>query len=233
MTYDSVFVSDVHLGTDRCNIKKFLRFLDQLDTKQLVLVGDIFDIECMQKYGTRWKKQHTKAIHKIFQLADSGVNIVYILGNHEGELRRYVNFKHKNFIMSDQYIYRTNNGKKYLCVHGDKYSEYSSGSWKQLCFNKGYELITPLSIWLNRFFRFSLVHFLKNTVNGRKYIAKYENDLIDFCTKEGKYSGIICGHIHHGNIRYNGTITYMCCGDFVDTCSAIVEKNGKFKFVNY
>jgi len=203
--------------------------LDQLDTKQLVLVGDIFDIECMQKYGTRWKKQHTKAIHKIFQLADSGVNIVYILGNHEGELRRYVNFKHKNFIMCDQYIYRTNNGKKYLCVHGDKYSEYSSGSWKQLYFNWGYEIITPLSETLKKYFNFSLIEFLKNTPNGKKYIRQYEADIAKYCKKRKQYDGVICGHIHHANIRKIGKLNYMCCGDWCDQCTAIVERGGDYE----
>ena len=104
MTYDAVFVSDVHLGTNRCNTKKFLDFLDNLDTKKLVFVGDIFDIHCIEKYHTKWEKEHTKALHKIFNLVKSSVEVVYVLGNHEGELRRYTDFKHKNFLM-DIYIY--------------------------------------------------------------------------------------------------------------------------------
>jgi UDP-2,3-diacylglucosamine pyrophosphatase LpxH len=91
-----------------------------------------------------------------------------------------------------------------------------------------------LSIWLNRFFRFSLVHYLKNTVRGKEYIDKYENDIIGYCIQQDKkYAGIICGHIHSGNIRQFGKVMYMCCGDWCDSCSAITEKNGVYCLEKY
>jgi UDP-2,3-diacylglucosamine pyrophosphatase LpxH len=234
MTYDAVFISDVHLGTPRCNTEKFLKFLKELKTKKLVLVGDIIDIYCMEKYNTRWKREHTECVHQLLNLAKKGTEIVYILGNHDASLRRYCDFEHKNFKMCDEYVHNDSEGGKYLCTHGDKYSEYSSGSWKQLVFNKGYELITPLSIWLEKFFRFSLVYFLKNTVRGKGYIDRYERDLIVHCNQQKKnYTGVICGHIHHANIRQFSGLIYMCCGDFVDTCSAITEKNGSYALERY
>jgi UDP-2,3-diacylglucosamine pyrophosphatase LpxH len=177
MTYDTVFISDVHLGTPRCNTEKFYNFLTNLKTKKLVLVGDIIDIACMEKYNTRWTREHTKCVHQILNLAKKGTEVVYILGNHEAEIRRYTNFEHKNFQMVDEYTHKDSKGNKFLCVHGDKYSEYSSGSWKQLMFNKGYELITPLSLFLEKFFKFSLVYGLKNTVRGKNYINRYETDI--------------------------------------------------------
>ena len=231
--FDAVFVSDVHLGTTRCNVKKFSKFLKNIKTKKLVLVGDIIDVQCMEKYGTRWKREHTECVHQILNLAKKGTEIVYVLGNHEAQIRRYTDFTHENFLMCDEYVYKTKDGDKYLCVHGDKYSEFSSGSWKQLIFNWGYELITPMSIWLERLFKFSLVYALKRSVNGKKYINQYETDLANYCRQKGGYKGIIVGHIHHNNMRKFGKIEYMCCGDFVDTCSAIVEKNGFFQSVKY
>lgn len=234
MTYDTVFISDVHLGTNRCNTEKFLKFLQNLKTKKLVMVGDIIDISCMETHHTNWIKQHTECVHQILNLAKRGTEIVYILGNHEAQLRRYCDFEHKNVQMLDKYTHRDSKGNKFLCVHGDKFSEYSSGSWKQLIFNKGYEIITPLSFWLEKFFRFSLVYALKNTIRGKNYINQYETDLASYCTqKEGKYDGVICGHIHHGNIRNFGKVTYMCCGDWVDQCTAIVEKNGMYALERY
>jgi UDP-2,3-diacylglucosamine pyrophosphatase LpxH len=229
MIYDTIFVSDVHLGTNRCNSKKFLNFLKTIKTKKLIMVGDIIDIYCMEKHGTPWEKEHTECIHEILNHLKNGTELIYILGNHEGEIRRYCNFEHKNFQMVDEYNHIDSKGKKFLCVHGDKYSQYSSGSWKQLIFNKGYEFITPLSVWLNRFFRFSLVYFLKNTINGKKYIDKYENDITNYCRqRKENFDGVICGHIHHNNIRKFDDVTYMCCGDFVDICSAIVERDGDY-----
>jgi UDP-2,3-diacylglucosamine pyrophosphatase LpxH len=234
MNYDTVFVSDVHLGTPRCNTEKFLKFLKELKTKKLVMVGDIIDIYCMEKYNTHWTKEHMECVHQIFKLIRRGTEVVYILGNHEAQIRRYCNFQYRNFKMVYEYDHVDAKGNKFLCVHGDKYSEYSSGSWKQLIFNKGYELITPLSLFLERFFRFSLVYALKNSVRGKNYIGRYENDIASYCIKKGRtYSGVICGHIHSANIRNFEDITYMCCGDFVDTCSAIVEKNGIYCLEKY
>ena len=234
MTYDTVFISDVHLGTNRCNIKKFLQFLKQLKTKKLVLVGDIIDIACLETHHTHWKKDHTEALHQILNLAKKGTEIVYVLGNHEGQIRRYCDFEYKNFKMVNEYTHKDSKGNKFLCVHGDKYSEYSSGSWKQLVFNKGYEMITPLSLFMERFFRFSLVYALKNTIRGKRYINQYETDISSYCVqRDKKYDGVICGHIHHANIRHFNKLLYMCCGDWCDTCSAIVEKNGIYALEKY
>jgi len=136
MTYDTVFISDLHIGTPRCNTKKFLEFLKNLKTKKLVLVGDIIDIYCMEKYNTRWEKEHTECVHQLLNIAKKGTEVIYILGNHEGQIRRYCDFSHENFKMVDEYVHKDAKGNKFLCVHGDKYSEYSSGSWKQLIFYK-------------------------------------------------------------------------------------------------
>jgi UDP-2,3-diacylglucosamine pyrophosphatase LpxH len=234
MSFDTVFISDVHLGTNRCNIKKFLKFIKQLKTKKLVLVGDIIDIACLETYHTHWKKDHTEALHQILNLAKNGTEIVYVLGNHEAQLRRYCDFEHKNLKMVNEYAHKDSEGNKFLCIHGDKYSEYSSGSWKQLIFNKGYEMITPLSLFLERYFRFSLVYALKNTVRGKRYINQYETDIASYCVqRDKKYDGVICGHIHHANVRYFDKLLYMCCGDWCDTCSAIVEKNGIYSLQKY
>jgi UDP-2,3-diacylglucosamine pyrophosphatase LpxH len=71
-------------------------------------------------------------------------------------------------------------------------------------------------------------------MRGKGYIDRYENDIVGYCIQQDKkYNGIICGHIHHGNIRQFDKVTYMCCGDFVDTCSAITEKNGVYTLEKY
>jgi UDP-2,3-diacylglucosamine pyrophosphatase LpxH len=238
MKFDTVFISDVHLGTDRCNTVKFLKFLRELKTKKLVMVGDIIDIHCMEKHNTLWRTQHTKAVEKIIELSRKGTEVIYILGNHDAVARKYVENQnetihlHKNLMICDSYIHKSHY-KKFLCVHGDMNSQFSSGSWKQYFMNWGYETITPLNIFLNKTLGFSLINFLKSIPRGRKFIDKYEMDLIHYVRKIGGYNGVIVGHIHHANIRIDDEITYMCCGDWTDTCSALVEKNGVFKIIKY
>ena len=89
MTYDTVFISDVHLGTPRCDTKRFYNFIKNLKTKKLVLVGDIIDIACMEKYNTRWTKEHTECVHQIMNLIKKGTEVVYILGDLEYTPSRY------------------------------------------------------------------------------------------------------------------------------------------------
>lgn len=233
MIYDSVFISDVHLGTERCNTEVFLKFLKQLKTKKLVLVGDIIDIACMENHGTRWKKEHTEAVHLILKLVKEGTELVYVLGNHEGAIRRYKGFSINNFRMVNEHIHIDSKGNKFLCTHGDMNSRYSSGSWRQLIFNKGYELVSPISYFLERHFKFSLIYMLKNSIKGKNFIDGYERDISDYCRSFNGLSGVICGHIHHPNIRSFGDLTYMCCGDFVDSCSVIVEKDGIYEIKKY
>lgn len=236
MKFDTTFISDVHLGTDRCNVEKFLKFLNELDTKKLVMVGDILDVHCMEKYNTHWRVRHTRAVEKILELCRKGTEVIYVLGNHDAVARKYVNnksFKFDNLIICDEYIHISKKDKRFLCVHGDRYSQFSSGSWKQYFMNKGYETITPLNIFLNKTFGFSLINFLKSIPRGKRFIDKYENDLISFVRKLNSYDGVIVGHIHHANIRVNDEITYMCCGDWTDTCSALVERDGVFEILKY
>lgn len=234
---DAVFISDVHLGTSRCNTKKLLKFLKELKTKKLILVGDIIDIYSMEKYGEKWTKKHTECIHAFLDLARNGTKIVYILGNHEESFRRYTDFTFENVSVCEEYVHIDSKKNKYLCIHGDKYSKFSSGSWKQLILMWGYEYVSPLNEFTKKFFKFSLVNFLKNLPHAKEFINKYENDI--FFHSYGRaerseiYHGVICGHIHHKKIRYFDDFMYMCCGDWVDTCSAIIEKNGMYCLEKY
>lgn len=230
MKYDAVFISDVHLGTSRTNTGKFLSFLRNLKTKKLVLVGDILDIYCLEKYQTNWTREHTNCVHELIKLLNSGTEIVYVLGNHEGTLRRYSDFHYLNFSMVDEYTHIDQKGRKFLCVHGDAHSHYSSGCWRQLLFNKGYEYISPLNHILKKTFGFSLIRYLQNNKKAKKYINQYAQDLVDYClSKDDNYSGVICGHIHYSEIRDIKNLSYMCCGDFCDTCTCITERNGIFE----
>jgi UDP-2,3-diacylglucosamine pyrophosphatase LpxH len=46
--------------------------------------------------------------------------------------------------------------------------------------------------------------------------------------------GVICGHIHHAEIKDIGGFLYVNTGDFVESCSAIVEHfNGELELVNW
>jgi UDP-2,3-diacylglucosamine pyrophosphatase LpxH len=232
MIHDTVFISDLHLGTNRCNAAALLEFLSQIKTKKLVLVGDVIDLLCLEN-GSTWNRSHTLILHKILEKKKNGCEIVYIYGNHEKDLSRYT-LDLNGITVCREYVHTDCKGSNFLCIHGDKLSTHSSGDWKQLFLHKGYELITPLNHFLKKFLNLSLVNFLKKTKRGEEYIDAYENDVINgLKIKENlhgrQYKGAIVGHIHHLNARKIDGYEYYCCGDWVDTCSAILEINGKYE----
>jgi UDP-2,3-diacylglucosamine pyrophosphatase LpxH len=62
--YQSVFISDVHLGTKGCKAKLLLKFLDSFEADSLYLVGDIIDGWALQRRHY-WTKNQTEVIRKI------------------------------------------------------------------------------------------------------------------------------------------------------------------------
>jgi len=48
------------------------------------------------------------------------------------------------------------------------------------------------------------------------------------------FDGVICGHIHTPAIKRIDGVTYMNCGDWVDSCTAIVEHyDGRMQLVRW
>lgn len=230
--YDTVFISDLHLGTGRCNTDALLKFLNAIKTKKLVLVGDVLDLACLES-GSRWTRKHTAIIHKLLEKKANGCEIIYVYGNHEKDLALYTGL-FNGIKFCREYVHTDAKGNTFLCIHGDKLSTHSSGDWKQFFYHKGYELITPLNHFLKTTLGFSLVNFLKGTKRGKRYIDRYETDVINGlwireCLHSRKYTGAIVGHIHHLNHRVINDYHYYCCGDWVDTCSAILETDGNYE----
>lgn len=82
------FISDVHLGArafdnDREREKKLVRFLSSIqnDAKAIYFMGDIFDF--WYEYKNIIPKGFTRLFGKLAELADSGVEMHYYIGNHD------------------------------------------------------------------------------------------------------------------------------------------------------
>ena len=69
---------------------------------------------------------------------------------------------------------------------------------------------------------------VKNAVN---YIGAFEQTLAGEARRHGA-DGVICGHIHYATIRDENGIRYMNCGDWVESCTALVEhEDGRFEIL--
>lgn len=230
----TLFLSDIHFGTFRCNAKKLYTLLSNVNPTKIVLVGDILDIWLWEKGKIKWNKWHTKVLEFFINFLGEGKEIIYICGNHDANFRKLIEsgfLKFDNFSLRREYFHNTSDGYQYLVTHGDEHSHYSSGTWKQYFYNWGYDTITPLSNLISRITngKISLIKILKT--KAKKYLLKYRENLSDYAVL-GWYDGVITGHIHNPEIcmDHDGFM-YMNCGDWCDHCTGIIETNGEFKLI--
>lgn len=231
MHYKSIFISDLHLGTKGCRAEELCDFLKNNTCENLFLVGDIIDGWRLKK---RWyfPQSHANVIRRILTKAKRGTNVYYILGNHDEVLRKYLNFdiSFGKIQVSNRHDYVGVDGKCYLVVHGDMFDKVMlTSKWLMRLGDTLYNSLISVNTMFNKvrgwlgLEYWSLSKYLKHkTKRALNYIHSFEDKIAEYCKEKG-YDGAICGHIHTPEIRQIGSITYMNDGDFVESCSALVE----------
>lgn len=226
----AIFLSDVHLGCKDCQADYLLNFLEQTRTDKIYLLGDIVDLWAMQKQ-VHWNPGQNKVVRHLLQQAEQGVEIIYVPGNHDEALRLYAGKEFGNIRILLRSTHTTLQGKTFLLLHGDEFDkEVNFGRLHAWLGDHLYDLLLFLNRWCNRLRRltggryFSLAAYIKSKVPGaRKAIGRYRDAAIARA-KRGGYDGIICGHIHHPEIRLEQGIVYCNDGDWIDSCTALVEQ---------
>lgn len=242
MHYKSIFISDIHLGTRGCQADALCAFLKSNTCDNLFLVGDIVDGWRLRK---KWyfPQSHANVIRRILTSAKRGTQVYYILGNHDEALRKFLQFDIVlgNIKLLDRYEYLAVNNKKYLVIHGDFFDVLMVD--KKWLMHLGDNLYNFM-IWFNTHFNsvrmlfgfsyWSLSKWLKNnTKQAVNYIQNYEKHVSSYCKSEG-YDGVICGHIHHAEIKIIHGIEYMNDGDWVESATALLEHtDGTFEIYKH
>ena len=66
-----------------------------------------------------------------------------------------------------------------------------------------------------------------------QYIVSFADAVADEARRRG-LDGVVCGHIHHAEIRDIGGILYCNDGDWVESCSALVEHyDGRLELIHW
>jgi UDP-2,3-diacylglucosamine pyrophosphatase LpxH len=241
--YRSIFVSDVHLGTRDCKAEQLNNFLKHNSCDTLYLVGDIIDAWRIQQNKWRWKQSHTNVVRRVLGHAKRGTRVVYIAGNHDEFLRPMIpyGFSFGLVEIHNQIEHIGADGKHYLVVHGDLFDGITRlAPWISFLGDKAYDVILSLNSkfnWIRHRFGFgyfSLSQYLKTRVKKAvDFIFHFERNLAAYCKKRG-YDGVICGHIHHAEIKYIDGVRYMNDGDWVESCTALVEHHdGKWEIITW
>lgn len=241
MQYKSIFISDVHLGSKGCKAELLVNFLKHNNAEKLYLVGDIIDGWKIQQNKWAWKQAHTNVIRKILSHAKNGTEVIYIAGNHDEFLRPLIPYglTFGRIRIVNQHIHIGMDQNRYLVVHGDLFDGITRlAPWISFLGDRAYDILinlnTKLNWWRHKlgFGYWSLSQYLKQKVKRAvDFIVHYEKNLSDYCSKRN-FNGIICGHIHQAEIKMINNISYLNCGDWVESCSALVENlNGEWEII--
>jgi UDP-2,3-diacylglucosamine pyrophosphatase LpxH len=236
----ALFLSDVHLGTRGCQADKLLDFLRDYDADLVYLVGDIVD-GWQLKSGWYWPQCHNDVVQKILRKARKGARVVYIPGNHDEFLRDFYGTHFGGIEVVENIIHRAADGRRYLVIHGDLFDVIiRHARWLALLGDKAYDLAIFLNTYFNAIRRlfglpyWSLSQWIKLKVkNAVNFIGESERTLAGEARRHG-VDGVICGHIHHATIRNDNGLVYVNCGDWVESCTGVVEHfDGRLEIIDW
>lgn len=240
-SYKTIWISDLHIGSSQCQANILLDFLKHNESEKLYLVGDIIDFWALSK-KTYWPTEHNTVIQKILRKARHGTQVIYVPGNHDENIREYDNYVFGEIVVKNSDVHTAVDGRRFLIVHGDEYDTIAQyHQWVAKLGSVGYDALLQINRII-RFFRrwlgikshFSLAAFIKFKVkNVVQFISDYEQSIVTTLNKEG-LDGVICGHIHHAEIKMIDQFLYVNTGDFVESCTAIVEHaDGNLELVRW
>lgn len=238
---DIAIISDVHLGTYGCHAKELFRYLKSIKPKILILNGDIIDIwQFSKRY---FPEDHTKVIRKILKFVTDGVPVYYLTGNHDEMLRKFTDFNMGGFQLLNKLVLNLD-GKKAWIFHGDIFDVTMQHSkWLAKLGAVGYDTLILINSFTNWILtkmgkkKYSFSQKIKASVKEAvKFINQFEQTAAELAIEKG-YSFVICGHIHHADIREikteKGKVTYLNSGDWVESLTALEFNNQTWSIYKY
>lgn len=238
--YRSLFISDVHLGTRGAQADMLIEFLSEHDADTIYLVGDIVDFWRIKR-GAIWPQAHNDVLQKLLSKVRRGAKVIYVPGNHDDGLRDYCGSQFGGIELRRDAIMETSSGRKYLIIHGDEFDVVVRyAKWLAFLGDRGY----ALALWMNwplNFVRrrlglgyWSLSSYLKLRVKSAvNFIGDFEVSLSEEAARR-HVDGVICGHIHHAASRDMNGVHYVNTGDWVESCTAVVEnEKGELELIRW
>jgi UDP-2,3-diacylglucosamine pyrophosphatase LpxH len=235
----AAWISDVHLGTRGANAGALLDFLREYEFETLYVVGDLIDIWQLRR-GIYWPQQHHDVIQKILRKARKGTRTVYIPGNHDDLLGKFYG-AYGNITVQKHAIHRLADGRRMLVIHGHELDAVVQNvKWLAFAGDAGYQFLLSLNPVINfvrRWFGlgyWSLSAYAKKRVKDAvSFIGRFEEEIVRYASKFS-VDAVLCGHIHSAAIRQFGDVAYYNCGDWVESCSALVEhQDGVVEIINF
>jgi len=236
----TVWISDLHLGTPGCQALALLDFLRSVECETLFLVGDIIDGWQLRRQWY-WPQAHNDVVQKLLRKARKGTKVIFVPGNHDEFARKYVMHNFGGVDVVDDWIHETADGRKLWVVHGDLFDGViQCAKWLAYVGDWAYETTLKINSHLNSLRArvglpyWSLSRYLKFKVKRAvSYVSDFENAVAREARRRGLH-GVVCGHIHHAEIRdIEGTL-YCNDGDWVESLTALAEHaDGRLEIIDW
>lgn len=227
--YRTIWLSDFHLGTRECKAAFLLNFLRHNESEYLYLVGDIIDGWALAR-SWYWEQHHNDVVQKLLRKARKGTRVTYLPGNHDEFARDYLGLRFGHIVIEPYALHTLADGRRLLVLHGDAFDGMiRHARWLSALGASAYQATLTLNRWFNQARRrlglpyWSLSAYLKHkTKRAVQFIADFEAAMVQ-AAQAYDADGIVCGHIHHAEIRTVDGCLYANTGDWVESCTALVE----------
>ena len=225
----TLFLSDIHLGFRHARVRELNEFLHALEAEQIVLVGDIVDALSLARRAF-WSAEHTQVVRALLARQRAGTRLIYIPGNHDASLAMLAQMLRGQLEIHREWVHRTARGERLLVLHGDQFdSELPCPGWLMRLGDALYTATILLNHGVNELRRalgrpyWSLAERVKLSIGTSvRYIEHFERLAAQHAHAQG-YDGVICGHIHRANLRRIDGALYGNSGDWVESCTALLE----------
>ena len=245
MKYQTIIISDLHLGTKDSKAEEFIEFIEKHPTELLILNGDIIDGWALNR-GAKWKKYHTKVISRLLKLSNK-TKIIWIRGNHDEFIQEFIDSSFGNIEIKEDYVLQFSEHVEYdiwrrhcfYVFHGDVIDVFiTKYKWLSKIGSVGYDFALWLNRWYNRYRKWrnlpyqSISQKIKEGVKqATMYINDFETTALKMAEKKG-CDGVICGHIHQPENRIINGKHYLNSGDWIENMSAIlIDEKGNIRLV--
>lgn len=238
--YRAIFISDLHIGTPGFQADALMDFLKHHPCEMLYLVGDIVDGWQLRRRWF-WPQSHNDVVQKLLRRARKGCRVIYVPGNHDEFARAFVGHAFGGVDVLEEAVHVTVTGQRLWVVHGDLFDGViQCAKWLAYVGDWLYEMTLKLNSHLNRWRArmgleyWSLSAYLKLKVKKAvNFISDFELAVAHEARRRG-FDGVVCGHIHHAEIRDVEGILYCNDGDWVESRTALIEHmDGRLEIVSW
>ena len=238
--YRAIFISDLHLGSPGCKAECLLDFLRQVESEYLYLVGDVVDGWRLSKRWF-WPEHHDQILRGLLMRARQGTRVFYLPGNHDEALRKLIGSTLGGVRFLHDVVHKTADGRRLLVTHGDAFDGVCTDmKWLALIGSVAYEAALAVNSAVNRVrARLGLRYwpisaFLKAQVKAAvNFVERYEHSLAAEARRR-RVTGVVCGHVHKPEMRVIDGVQYFNDGDWVESCSALVEHmDGRLELLHW